>query len=128
CQALAAPLSMFGLGMDLPQRIRTGDVVVDLLRPAHFQLWWFATDMGRSTFQLLFRAFPFLAGIVFFEVRLPGGPGQWGLFLVSLLLAFAVSFALRYVVALAVWWVMDSRGLETLMTLLTLFFSGMVVP
>ncbi|MGK5627826.1 ABC transporter permease [Streptomyces sp. URMC 123] len=128
CQALVAPLSMFGLGLDLPQRIRTGDVTVDLLRPVDFQGWWFAADLGRSFFQLVGRAFPFLVGALFFSVRVPGSVAQWALFALSLLLAFTVSFAIRYVVSLSVWWIMDSRGLETTMTLLMLFFSGMVVP
>lgn len=127
-QALLAPLAMFGFGITLPERIRTGDVVIDLLRPFDFQLWWLAADLGRAGFQLIGRIFPFVAGALVLEVHTPGTVAGWLLFALALVLALVVSFALRYLVSLAVWWVLDARGLETVTTFLMLFLSGLVVP
>ena len=33
---------------ELMERIRTGDIAIDLYRPADLQLWWLAADLGRA--------------------------------------------------------------------------------
>ena len=35
-----------GFEDELMERIRTGDIAVDLYRPADLQLWWLAADSG----------------------------------------------------------------------------------
>ncbi len=47
-QALLAALAIGGGGFEdeLMDRIRTGDIAVDLYRPADLQLWWLAADAG----------------------------------------------------------------------------------
>ncbi len=127
-QALTAPLSMFGLSLELPDRIRTGDVVSDLQRPVDFQGWWLAADVGRASYQLIGRVFPFLVGALAFDLRIPAEPGQWAAFVLAVYLGIVVSFAIRYLIALAVWWLKDPRGLNTAAALLMLFMSGMIVP
>jgi len=126
-QALIGPVQIFG-GMDLTERVRTGDVSIDLHRPADLQLWWLADDLGRASFTLLARGFvPMTAGWLAFGILVPS-PARWAAFLLALLLAVVVSFALRYLVALAVFWIHDSRGVEAVMMVCSLFFSGMILP
>jgi ABC-2 type transport system permease protein len=127
-QALSAPLSMFGLSTDLPERIKSGAVTVELQRPADFQGWWLATDLGRATHQIIWRAPPFLVGALAFTVHVPQKPWIWCAFLISVYLGVTVSFGLRYLVSLSVWWLMDARGLNAVAGLLMMFLSGMVVP
>ncbi|MEZ0158778.1 ABC transporter permease, partial [Streptomyces griseorubens] len=62
-QCLFASLALQGGGVEteLMERIRTGEIAVDLYRPADLQLWWLAGDLGRAAFQLLGRGVvPFL--------------------------------------------------------------------
>ncbi|GAA0936322.1 ABC transporter permease [Actinocorallia libanotica] len=126
-QALIGPVQIFG-GLDLTERVRTGDVSIDLHRPADLQLWWLSDDLGRAAFTFVARGFvPMAAGWLAFDILLPG-PGRWAAFLLAVLLAVLVSFALRYLVALAVFWIHDARGIEGLMLVCTLFFSGMILP
>ena len=49
-QALLAAVAVMGGGFEdeLIERIRTGDIAVDLYRPADLQLWWLAADLGRA--------------------------------------------------------------------------------
>lgn len=56
-QALIGPVQIFG-GMDLTERIRNGDVAIDLYRPVGLQGWWLADDLGRAAGSLLLRAGP----------------------------------------------------------------------
>ncbi|MFF5012484.1 ABC transporter permease [Streptomyces sp. NPDC001165] len=130
-QALYATLSIQGGGFETEfmERIRTGEVAIDLYRPADLQVWWLANDLGRALFQLLGRGvIPFAFGALVFPTALPDDPGRWLAFLVSVALAMIVSFGIRYLVALSGFWLLDGTGaLQTLM-ITGIFCSGMLLP
>lgn len=68
-QGLLAAVAVMGGGFEdeMIERIRTGDIAIDLYRPADLQMWWLAADAGRSAFQLLGRGVVPMAfgGLVF---------------------------------------------------------------
>lgn len=130
-QALLACVAIMGGGFqfELQERIRSGDVVIDLYRPVDLQLWWLAADSGRAAFQLLGRGVvPMGIGALAFELALPARPVTWVLFLVSVALAVVVSFSVRYLVALTAFWLLDGSGTNLMTALLGMFFSGMMLP
>lgn len=127
-EGLVVALGTFG-PLELAERIPTGDVVADLYRPIDLQLWWLAQDWGRVALQFLARALPiFLIGAVAFHLRLPADAAVWAAFAVSLALAFVISFAYRFALALTAFWVIDPRGVNQLGFLGFAFFSGFLVP
>lgn len=130
-QALFATLAMQGGGFEteLMERIRTGAVAIDLYRPADLQLWWLAGDLGRSVFQLLGRGvIPFVFGMLAFPMAVPGDPLVWAQFLVAVVLAMVVSFAIRYLVALSGFWLLDGTGALQMLMVTGMFCTGMVLP
>jgi ABC-2 type transport system permease protein len=130
-QALYSTLAIQGGGAekDLMARIRTGEIAVDLYRPADLQLWWLASDVGRSVFQLLGRGvIPFAFGALFFPMALPRDVTTWAAFLVAVVLAMIVSFGIRYLAALTMFWLMDDRGITQTMMIAGIFCSGMTLP
>jgi ABC-2 type transport system permease protein len=127
-QALIEPVRIFGGGLELTERIRTGDVAIDLHRPADLQGWWLADDIGRTGFALLSRgALPLLAGGLVFGLRWPP-PSTWAAFAGTVALAVLVSFGLRYLSSLLVFWVQDDRGVNSVTLISSMFFSGLIVP
>lgn len=130
-QAMLTTMAMVGGGLEeeLIERIRTGDVAIDLYRPADLQLWWMAGDLGRAGFQLLGRGVaPMALGALAFRLALPSDPFVWLAFAVSLLLGVIVSFAIRYLVALSAFWLMDGAGVAQIAGISGMFFSGMLLP
>ncbi|MDJ0344408.1 ABC-2 family transporter protein [Streptomyces sp. H10-C2] len=130
-QALLMSTAMMGGGFqdELIERIRTGDVAIDLYRPADLQLWWLAGDLGRAAFHLLGRGVvPMLIGALAFDLALPANPLTWLLFLVSVTLGVVVSFALRYLVVLSAFWLLDGAGVSQIFGLAGMFFSGSLLP
>jgi ABC-2 type transport system permease protein len=126
-QALIGPVQIFG-GMELTERIRNGDVAIDLHRPVDLQGWWLADDLGRAFFALIFRGVPpLLAGVLAFRLDLPG-PTRWAEFAVAVLLAMLVGFGIRYLVSLCVFWLHDDRGVQAVALVASMFFSGMILP
>ncbi|MFD0315254.1 ABC transporter permease [Streptomyces flavalbus] len=130
-QALFATLAIQGGGFEneFVERVRTGEIAIDLYRPADLQLWWLAADLGRAVFQLLGRGvLPFAFGALLFPVALPGDVVVWLACLVAVVLGMVVSFAIRYLVALSTFWLLDGTGVLQMMMITGLFCSGMVLP
>src|SRR4051794_2228798 len=76
-QALLMTVALGGGGPtdDLAERIRTGDVAIDLYRPVGLIGWYLAGDLGRASYHFLTRGVgPTLLGLLLFEIALPATP------------------------------------------------------
>ncbi len=130
-QALLMTIALWGGGTtdDLAERIRTGDVAIDLYRPTGLVGWYLAGDLGRAAYHLVARGIgPTLIGIFFFHITLPSNALDAAAFLVSLVLAVVVSFGVRFVVASSAFWMLDASGATFLSGAFAIFFSGMMLP
>ncbi|MEP9383247.1 ABC transporter permease [Nocardioides cheoyonin] len=129
-QALLMTVAIWGGGStnDLEERIRTGDIAVDLYRPVGVLHWYLAADLGRAAFHLLARGVgPTVVGAVLFGLVVPSPVAMVG-FLVSVVAALLVSFAIRFLIAAAGFWILDVAGLKVLASVLAIFFSGLALP
>ncbi|MGW4465991.1 ABC transporter permease [Micromonospora sp. NPDC004704] len=114
---------------DLADRIRTGDIATDLLRPVHPVVSYLATDLGRAAYAMLTRFVPpVLTGPIFFDVYLPSRWYTTPLFLVSTLVAVVLSFCCRYLVNATAYWLEDVRGPMVLWTLASGVLAGLYFP
>ncbi|MCP3987834.1 MAG: ABC transporter permease [Actinomycetia bacterium] len=114
---------------ELAERIRNGDIVVDLYRPADVQAWWLATWYGKSAFQVLARGVPpVVLGALTFDLRWPDPWWHWLVFGISIVLATTVGFAIRFCSNLFTFWLLDNRGVDLMVTLLVSFFGGLLLP
>ncbi|GAA1956008.1 ABC transporter permease [Catenulispora subtropica] len=128
-QALIGPMSLLTNNLDIPARVRSGDIGTDLFRPVDFQAYWLAQDIGRAAFTVVGRALPpFVVGALLFRLRVPADPRVWAAFLVAVVLGVFVSFALRYLAAMSAFWLLDEKGITGFMNMLTMFFGGLTVP
>jgi ABC-2 type transport system permease protein len=111
------------------ESIRSGDFVVELLRPGDLYLRLLAFDLGRSVNLLVVRAAPAIAvAALLLPLRLPGSPAGLALFGTSLLLAAVVGFQLRLLFSAAAFWTADYRSLWGLVFPVVWLVSGFMVP
>ena len=130
-QALLMTVALWGGGTtdDLAERIKTGDVAIDLYRPTGLVGWYLAGDLGRAAYHLVTRGLgPTFIGLIFFHIRLPSSPLDAAAFAVSLVLAVVVSFGLRFIVSSSAFWLLDASGARFLSGAFAIFFSGMMLP
>ena len=114
---------------DLSERIRTGDVVVDLSRPWNLQAALMSNDLGRAGFNAVARFIPqVLLGALFFPFRWPDDPWVAPAFVLSTLLAVLVSFHLRFLLGLTTFWLLDSRGVRSFYGVLSGILAGLEIP
>ncbi|MFC4376928.1 ABC transporter permease [Nocardia halotolerans] len=128
-QALLGATQFMGPPLDLVERIKSGDVAIDFLRPVDVQLGYLATDMGRAACTFLPRAVPSLAiGAATFGLSMPTTPLAYLLGVLSVLLAVALSFLCLFAVALIGFWVVEIRGIRVLYQIVGTFLAGLFVP
>jgi ABC-2 type transport system permease protein len=127
-QGLLATVGIWGDTL-LADRIRSGEVVSDLLRPVHPVLTYLGNDLGRAGFAVLTRfAVPLLVGALAFDLRTPTRPATYPLFALSVVLATLISFACRYLVNAAAFWLLDSRGPVMAWNLAATLLGGLYFP
>jgi ABC-2 type transport system permease protein len=115
--------------LDLSDRVRTGDVVADLLRPVSPLAQYLCADLGRAGFGMLTRfVIPVTVGLLTFDLYLPRNPLSYPLFLVSVLLAVLVAFCARYLIGLSAFWLLDVRGVIMAWVILWGGASGLYFP
>ncbi|MCF2526337.1 ABC transporter permease [Yinghuangia soli] len=96
---------------ELAERIRSGDVAADLLRPVDPLAAYAAADLGRAGYAVLTRLLaPLAFGLLFYSMYLPQRAVTYPMFAVSVAAATLVSFAGRYLVNLSGFWLLDIRG------------------
>jgi ABC-2 type transport system permease protein len=114
---------------ELADRIRTGDVIIDLLRPVD-PIWReLAGDLGRAGFGVLTRFVgPVVVGALAFDLYAPSRWATYALFAGSMLLATIICFGCRYLVNAAAYWLLDARGPHVAWTLLSGVLGGLYFP
>ena len=129
-QGLLSVVASFGpTWWELALRVRSGDVAVDLRRPVDLQAFLLAHDFGRAAYQTLFRAVPpFVLGAIVFDVVLPSALVTLLAFCASVVLAVVVSFAVRFLVNLMSFWLLDYRGAVLIALVVSHLLSGLIVP
>jgi len=114
---------------DLSDRIRTGEVASDLLRPVPPVTAYLAADLGRFAHAVLTRLLgPVIVGAIFFTLAAPSRWQTIPLFAISTLLAAIGSFGCRFLVNATAYWLHDARGPLMFWTLGSGVLCGLYFP
>jgi ABC-2 type transport system permease protein len=114
---------------EMAEAIRSGEFLVELLRPGDPYLRQLAFDLGRTLSVLVTRTLPVLivAGLVL-DLRLPTTLGGLAWLAASLVLAAVVSFQFRFLFGSAAFWTPDYRSTFLLVFPVLWLASGFVIP
>ena len=127
-QALLGTVNLWGFA-EVKDRVRTGDIAVDFLRPIDPQLAYLAGDLGRAGINLVARGLPaLLLGALLFDMAWPPSAVSWVAGLVSVVLAVVVAFAGSFVINLLAFWLVEVRGLTLLYMIVGGLLSGLYLP
>jgi ABC-2 type transport system permease protein len=128
-QGLLVTVGVFGTQLEMAERVKTGEVAIDLARPYDFQGWWAAVGAGRAFYMAAVRGpVPLLVGGVTVGMRWPGSVGVWATFALATALAAGVAFAWGFLLQLCAFWILDVRGPYQIGWLAAQFLSGLHVP
>lgn len=114
---------------DIADRIKSGDVAVDFLRPVDVHLASVTTEVGRAVFALIPRGLPSVViGAVVVGMAVPDHWSAYVLGALSLLLGIVVSATTVYLVGAAGFWLVETRGVAILYMVVSGFLAGLFVP
>ena len=127
-----ANLQLYLLGSVIPGylhgRIREGLIALDLARPASFLGQLVANQLGGTVSVVPFVALAAPLALLVGGMQPPATPLAGALYLVSLLLAYAVSGLIGALIGLAAFWTTEIWGIRTILDFVSQFFSGALVP
>lgn len=110
------------------EKIRTGEIAMDLTRPVSLRSNLFFETLGNNLFEVVFGALPMLlAGALVFGLDVPA-PAYLLLFALATLNGLMVYFLLSYIVGLIAFWYLTVWHLERFLNDLILVFSGTLIP
>ena len=117
---------------DLMDKIRTGGIAYDLCRPLHLYGFYYARIMAQKLMGSLLRAVPMLV----FAALLPGGWGIGAPASLPALLAAAAALvlglscvcAMENITMAFTMRTLDPRGIQAMLSLLSMILSGNVLP
>lgn len=127
-QGLFGSINLHGRTV-LATRVKSGDVAIDFVRPVDVQTAALLPEIGGAIWSLLPRGVPLvLIGVLVTDMALPSAPWVWLLGALSVLLAISLAACLAYLVAVAGFWMVETRGLAILYMVLAGFLAGQFVP
>lgn len=111
------------------ERVRTGDIAVDFLRPLSLLGAGLATYLGQRAFSLLPRGLPtVLIGVLVTGMTMPSSAAPYLLGAVSVLVGMSLSHLLVFALSLSALWLVEIRGLQVAYMVGAGFFCGLYVP
>ena len=127
-QALLGTVNLWGFA-EVKDRVRSGDIAVDFLRPINPQFAYLAGDLGRAGINLVGRGAPaLLIGALLFDKSWPPSALSWGSGAVSVALAVVVAFSGSFVINLLAFWLVEIRGITLLWMITGGLLSGLYLP
>jgi len=127
-QAFIAPLGVFGF-REVADRVKSGDIAVDFLRPTDLVSQYVARNLGRAAYDILPRSIPILiVGAIITGITLPTNAGAIAMGVLSLLIAMQLTFFGFMIVNLLALWIVDARGYLNLYMIVFNLLAGFLVP
>jgi ABC-2 type transport system permease protein len=109
--------------------VRTGDIVMELLRPVDYLLFQLAQTFGSALIEgLLGSIIALLLGFLLLGIAPPASVPAALLFLISVGLGFLIKFLITFLVALLCFWTTNGLGLIWAQTAVISLFSGALIP
>lgn len=111
------------------ERIREGQIAVDLIKPVRLLGCYLAEDIGSVVTSFMNKVLPlFIFSAIFFQVPAPASWLDLLLFVPSCLLSFAILWLLSALTGLIAFWVMELGNLGIVKDALVRVLSGSLVP
>lgn len=127
--SLLMTLTSSSVAHKLGEKIQTGDIIMDFLRPVNLKTLFFANELGWNLFRLLFIAMPgaILTGLMV-GFSFPAELEMIFAFSISLILGLLLAFYFHYLVGLSAFWLEATWYIPFFTGALIQLFAGATIP
>ncbi|MFT4416589.1 ABC transporter permease [Fredinandcohnia humi] len=114
---------------ELQEKVRTGDIALELMRPFDVPLRYLFADFGSVAFYMLTALVPlYVVLFCFVDVTLPTSWVTWLLFILSGFLGFLIRYCIELTFGLFTFWLIETGGIEDIFYFSLSLLSGSVIP
>jgi ABC-2 type transport system permease protein len=126
--AIQVITSQIAIAETISEEVVQGSMVVSLLRPISYRSYIFWTRALYFLFNLvLFLAILFGLSLIF-DMHFTSDPLMIVMFLISLIFAFLMNFAMYFTIGLSAFWMEENWGLINTFNFITTFLAGTWIP
>jgi len=112
---------------DVDGQIKSGQVVLNLLRPVKFKAILISNAIGKSLFSLLANIPVLITALLLFPLQLHSLQNMM-LFLISIILGVQLYYSISYILGLLGFWFVQIWILARFLSDFTRFFAGALIP
>lgn len=110
-------------------RVRTGAITMDFIKPVNYFLMLFSEALGQSLFHWFTRVLPILFfSLLVFDVSLPKDAGAYLITLVAWTLGYTIMFMINFLFSLLAFWFIETFSFQLMKFGLFTLFSGGIAP
>lgn len=114
---------------EIQERVRTGDIAMEMLKPYDYPLRMLFTDFGSIFFYFLTAVLPLYTTIfLVLSPEVPSTLSQGFLFILSAILGYFIRYSIELTFGLFTFWLVETGGVEDIFYFSISLFSGSVVP
>ena len=117
---------------DVGEEIKYGNIVMRLLKPVNTDLSYLANEIGGNSLKFIVSTVPMIIGIEIYRTLAVGNImfniGNFVLYLVSVTLAYLISFRVNLCFGFMAFYVKNLWGMNILKNSIINFLSGMLIP
>ena len=116
------------LAWHIQERIREGQIALDLARPVPFLGQLLANQVGTTAAFAPFVLIAVPLALIVGGLEPPASPTATLLYLVSMALAYMVTALMGMLMGLVAFWTLQTRGVQAIYEFVSQFFAGALVP
>jgi ABC-2 type transport system permease protein len=114
---------------EIQERVRTGDIAMEMMRPYDYPTRTLFSDFGNIAFHFLTAVLPLYVVLFWiFDLHMPTSLGQWGIFLFSAMIGYLIRYSIELTFGLFTFWLIETGGVEDIFYFSISLFSGSVIP
>jgi ABC-2 type transport system permease protein len=114
---------------DIQEKVRSGDIALELMRPFDIPLRYLFSDFGSVAFYILTALLPVYVVLFFFiDITLPASWLTWVYFLIAAILGFLIRYCIEMSFGLLAFFLVETGGIEDVFYFAMQLLSGSVIP
>ncbi|MCC3375011.1 ABC-2 family transporter protein [Cohnella sp. REN36] len=116
-------------GLGLEERVRTGQIALDLVRPLHLFAFAASREAGSIAYNALFTALPlYVVYTLSFGLPIPQQPAVWLWTCAALAMGAYTAICIAYAIGVTALWTVESRWFSLLNYSVNFTLSGFLIP
>ncbi|MCM3179312.1 ABC transporter permease [Cytobacillus horneckiae] len=114
---------------EIQEKVRTGDIALELMRPFDVPLRYLFADFGSVAFYIVTALLPLYTVIfIFMDVALPTDWLTWVYFIIASVIGFLIRYCIEMSFGLLTFFLVETGGIEDIFYFAMSLLSGSVIP